>query len=88
MQRVPLFEEVRKRMKREDLDSLRTTYKASVEKWVSAIQAEEGLAAVDHSITAMERWDASDFTVQSEGTRARDARDRYKEALREANYGF
>ena len=41
-----------------DLDS---AYKSAVDKWVNAIRAEEALATPDHSMRAMEKWDAAHF---------------------------
>jgi hypothetical protein len=69
-----------------NLDQLRTTYKKCVDAWVDAIRAEEALATPDHSMVAMERWDAAHFTEQDAQTRVKEAREAYKDALRGANY--
>jgi hypothetical protein len=55
---------------------------------VGAIRAEEALATPDHSMTAMEKWDAARFTEQDAQTKAVKAREAYKDALRNANYGI
>ena len=71
-----------------DLDQLRLAYKAAVDDWVAAIRAEEALATPDHSITAMEKWDDARFKEQDAQEKAAKAREAYKDALREANYGI
>jgi hypothetical protein len=70
------------------LDELRANYKAATEQWVAAIRAEEALATTDHSMVAMERWDAADFIVQDAQKNASAARDLYKDELRKIDYGF
>jgi hypothetical protein len=75
-------------MSKPNLDELQATYKQAVDQWVTAIRAEEALATPDHSETAMEHWDSADFGVQDAAKRAKQARDAYKEGLRQLNYGF
>jgi hypothetical protein len=67
---------------------LRLAYKKAVDDWVAAIRAEEALATPDHSITAMEKWDAAHFGEQDAQTKATEARELYLEALRRVNYGI
>jgi len=43
---------------------------------------EEALATPDHSMVAMEQWDAASFKEQDAQTRAIAAKEAYKEALR------
>lgn len=71
-----------------DFDQLLKTYRAAVDRWVDAIRAEEALATEDHSMVAMEHWDDADFKVSDAEKEAKAARDAYKDALREKNYGF
>jgi hypothetical protein len=71
-----------------NLDQLRIDYKNAVDKWVDAIRAEEALATPDHSITAMERWDDAHFREHDAHMKATQAREAYKDALRDANYGI
>jgi hypothetical protein len=71
-----------------DLDQLRLTYKKATDDWVAAIRAEEALATPDHSMIAMEHWDAAHFTQHDARTKATTAREAYKDALRSANYGI
>jgi hypothetical protein len=75
-------------MSNPDLDQLRLAYKAAVDEWVDAIRAEEALATEDHSMTAMEHWDAAHFTEHDAHTKATEAREAYKDALRTVNYGI
>jgi hypothetical protein len=71
-----------------DLDRLRLAYKSATEEWVSAIRAEEALATPDHSMIAMEKWDAAHFTEQDAHAKATEAREAYKNGLRGVNYGI
>jgi hypothetical protein len=75
-------------MSNSDLDQLRLAYKAAVDEWVNAIRAEEALATADHSMTAMEHWDSAHFVEHDAHTKATEARDAYKDALRTVNYGI
>jgi hypothetical protein len=75
-------------MSQADLDQLRVSYKAAVDIWVDAIRAEEALATPDHSMIAMEHWDAAHFKEHDAHTQATEAREAYKDALRTVNYGI
>jgi len=57
-----------------DLDQLRLAYKNAVDEWVQSIRAEEALATPDHSMVAMEKWDAAHFREQDAGEKAEKAR--------------
>ena len=70
------------------LSELRLAYKKAVDDWVTAVRAEEALATPDHSMTAMERWDAAHFDEDNARKKAEEARDAYKDALRGVNYGI
>jgi hypothetical protein len=75
-------------MSKEDLDQLRASYKEAVDEWVDAIRAEEALATPDHSMVAMEHWDSAHFKEHDAHSRATEAREAYKDALRTVNYGI
>ncbi len=75
-------------MSKEDLDQLRLLYKKAVDEWVDTIRAEEALATPDHSMIAMEQWDAAHFREHDAHARVTEARDAYKDALRAVNYGI
>jgi hypothetical protein len=75
-------------MATDDIEALRLDYKKAVDALVAAIRAEEALATSDHSMIAMEKWDAADFTVQDAKDEAIKRRELYKDALRKVNYGI
>jgi hypothetical protein len=75
-------------MSKDDMDQLRLAYKAAVDLWVNAIRAEENLATPDHSMVAMEKWDDAHFTEHDAHSKATEAREAYKDALRKVNYGI
>jgi len=75
-------------MSQPDLDQLRLTYKKAIDEWVDAIRAEEALATPDHSMIAMEDWDAAHFREHDAHTKATEAREAYKDALRGVNYSI
>ena len=75
-------------MSREDLNKLRLAYKKVVDEWVDAIRNEEALATPDHSMTAMEKWDEAHFKEHDAHSKATEAREAYKNALRSVNYGI
>jgi len=70
------------------MDQLRLAYKKAVDAWVDSIRAEEALATPDHSMIAMEDWDAAHFREEDAHTKATQAREAYKDALRAVNYGI
>jgi hypothetical protein len=70
------------------LDQLRLAYKKAVDEWVDSIRAEENLATPDHSMVAMERWDAAHFREEDTAVNAAKAREAYKDGLRAVNYGI
>jgi hypothetical protein len=71
-----------------NFDKLLKEYRAAVDNYVAAIEAEEALANDDHSMVEMEKWDAAGFVSHDAENAAKKARDRYKNALRKKNYGF
>lgn len=75
-------------MSKENIDQLRLDYKKAVDEWVAAIRAEEALATPDHSMIAMEKWDAAHFKEHDAHTKATEAREAYKDGLRSLNYGI
>jgi hypothetical protein len=73
-------------MDKADYDRLRQSYKDAVDTWAAAIHQEEALATPDHSMVAMEHWDAASFKEQEARKKAIAAKEAYKEALRHYNY--
>jgi len=72
----------------QDLDQLRLAYKEAIDEWIDAIRAEEALATPDHSMLAMEEWDAAHLKEHDAHTRTTEAREAYTDALRRLNYGI
>jgi hypothetical protein len=70
------------------LDELYDGYKAAVEKWIRAIRAEEGLASADHSVAAIDMWEAAHFEEEKQRNLVTAAKRTYEDALREKNFGF
>ena len=75
-------------MSHADLNELRLAYKKAVAEWVDSIRAEEALATPDHSMIAMEQWDAAHVREDDAQSRATEAREAYKDGLRSVNYGI
>jgi hypothetical protein len=75
-------------MTKAELSELRLAYKKAVDEWVLPIRAEEALATTDHSMTAMEVWDEAHFKEDDARGRATEARDAYKDSLRDVNFGI
>jgi hypothetical protein len=71
-----------------DFDKLLKEYRQAVDGWIAAIKAEENLANDDHSMVAMEEWDAAALAAQDAEHLVKKAREHYKSALRRKNYGF
>ncbi len=71
-----------------DFDQLLLNYRQALDSWIAAIRAEEALANNDHSMVAMENWDAAGLHVHDAELDAKKARDLYKNALRMKNFGF
>ena len=75
-------------MSQPDFGKLRLAYKKAIDEWVETIRAEEALATPDHSMIAMEQWDAAHFREEDAHSKATEAREAYKDALRAVNYGI
>jgi hypothetical protein len=71
-----------------ELDQRRQAYKDAVEKWVSAIRAEEALVTPDHSVHAWDLWEKAGFAEEEARQRALDAKRAYEDGLREVDYGI
>lgn len=70
------------------LDELRLAYKTAVDEWVAAIHEEEGLATPDHSIRAIDVWEAAHFREDAARNHAKEAKGAYEDALRQVDFGF
>ena len=63
-------------------------YKTAVEGWIAAIREEEDLATPDHSMVAVDHWEKANFKEEEARQRAKEARKKYEDALREVLYNF
>ena len=75
-------------METAELDRLQLAYKEAVERWITAIRAEESLATPDHSISAWEHWDHAGFKAQEAQDEATAAKEAYKDGLRQLDYNI
>jgi hypothetical protein len=75
-------------MENAELDQLRLKYRAAVDRWVTAIRAEEDLSKIDHSMVADEAWDQANFAEEDARNAAKAARQEYSDALRQVLYNF
>ena len=71
-----------------ELDHPRFMYKTAVEEWIAAIREEEDLATPDHSMIAVETWEKANFKEEDTRLKAKEARKKYEDALREVLYNF
>ena len=67
---------------------MRLAYKKAADNWVEAIRAEEAPALPDHSMVAMEVWDAAHIKEEDASTKAAECREAYQDGLRTINYGI
>jgi predicted RNase H-like HicB family nuclease len=75
-------------MESSELDQLRYAYKEAVERWISAIRAEENLAVPDHTVHDVDVWEHAGFTEEEARKKAKEARQAYEDALRTVNFNF
>ena len=70
------------------LNQLQADYRKAVDAWVAAIREEEALAAVEHSVADIDKWEAAHFR-EDKLRREVDYRKRlYEDALRQEFFGF
>ncbi len=65
-----------------ELDQIQTDYKAAVAAWVAAINHEEELASVDHTVAEVDLWEQADAGEEALRHRAKAAKKKYEAALR------
>jgi hypothetical protein len=71
-----------------ELDQMQNAYKAAVEEWITAINQEEALATVDHSIAEVDKWEQAHFSEEKIRSKVKAAKKRYEDGLRKKFYGF
>ena len=70
------------------LDRLQADYRKAVDEWVTAIRAEEALAAVHHSVAELDKWENA-HAIEHKAHKEVIFRKRlYEDALREDMFGF
>ncbi|MGO9547502.1 MAG: hypothetical protein ACLPPF_22260 [Rhodomicrobium sp.] len=75
-------------MENSRLDEMQSAYKAAVEKWIAAIEEEEALASVNHSVAEVDKWEAAHFKEDEIRSEVKAAKRAYEDALREKFFGF
>ncbi len=71
-----------------ELDQRQASYKLAVDAWKQAIQHEEDLASVEHSLAKVDEWEQASFQEEDLRRRAKDAKQSYEDGLRSAFFGF
>jgi energy-converting hydrogenase A subunit M len=71
-----------------DLDQLQANYKAAVDEWIAAIEHEEALASVNHTVAELDKWEAAHFAEDDIRNKVKAAKKQYEDALREKFFGF
>lgn len=71
-----------------ELDQMQQEYKAAVEDWIAAIRHEEALASANHSVAQVDRWEQAHFAEDDARKKAKAAKEKYEDALREEFFGF
>jgi hypothetical protein len=71
-----------------ELDRLQSAYKAAVDRWVTAIRAEEQLASVPHTVAEVDTWENAHFLAEEARGKAEAAKADYEDALRSRFFGF
>ena len=71
-----------------ELDQMQTAYKVAIKEWIAAIQQEEALASVNHSVAEVDKWEGAHFTEDKIRSKVKAAKKKYEEALREKFFGF
>ena len=71
-----------------ELDQMQTAYKVAIKEWIAAIQQEEALASVNHSVAEVDKWEGAHFTEDKIRSKVKAAKKKYEDALREKFFGF
>ncbi len=71
-----------------ELDQLQSAYKAAVDVWIAAIQYEEALASVNHTVAEVDQWEHAAGREESARSKAKNAKTEYEAALRKEFFHF
>ena len=71
-----------------ELDHLQKQYKEAVDVWVAAIQYEEALASVNHSVAEIDQWEHAAEREEEARKKVKAAKVAYEDALRKEFFNF
>ncbi len=71
-----------------ELDRLQKSYKDAVEVWVAAIQYEEALASVNHTVAEIDQWEHAAEREETARKKVKTAKAAYEDALRKEFFNF
>ena len=71
-----------------ELDRLQKAYNSAVDVWVAAIQYEEALASVNHTVAEVDQWEHAALREEEARKKARAAKVAYESALRQEFFNF
>ncbi len=67
---------------------MQANYKAAVDDWVATIRSEEALASGNHTVAEVDAWESAAFLEEDARNKAKAAKKRYEDALREKFFHF
>jgi hypothetical protein len=73
-------------MENQELDILLKAYRDAVEEWIATIRKEEGLANENHTVHAVDSWEAAGFAEEEARGRAKAAKTAYEDGLRKSMF--
>ncbi len=71
-----------------ELDRLQKSYKDVVDVWIAAIQYEEALASVNHTIAEIDQWEHAAEREEQARKKVKAAKAAYEDALRQEFFKF
>jgi len=71
-----------------ELDTMQSSYKSAVDKWIEAIRHEEALASTNHNETEIDLWEGACNDEEAARKKAKAAKSAYEAALREEFFNF
>jgi GTP1/Obg family GTP-binding protein len=71
-----------------ELDRLQKNYKDAVDVWIAAVQYEEALASVNHTVAEVDKWEHAAEREEQARKKAKAAKVDYEDALRKEFFNF
>ncbi len=71
-----------------ELDRLQEAYKEAVDVWIAAIQYEEALASVNHSVAEIDQWEHAAEREELARKKVKTAKAAYEDVLRKEFFNF